>query len=260
MDDSKNKSVTASLSEKEIRRYALQIAIPFIGIDGQQKLKSAKVLVVGAGGKGTSVLQNLSTIGVGMLGISDNCPVEESSLSRQYLYGNSDLGKQKAIISKQKLQEINHLVKYELHNVYLSRENILAISRPYDILVDTTDNFTARYLINDAAITLNKPLVFCQTLNGEGLVSVFNYRNGPSLRCLYPEPVVAEESVSGKQFSCHVALMSMLGAITANEVSKIILDQETVLSGKVLRINAAEYSFSTSGIIKKPKNFNIPFD
>lgn len=241
------------LSEKELRRYALQISSPQMGLPGQEKLKLARVLVVGAGGKGTCVLQNLATIGVGKLGISDNYPVQESELSRQYLYGNSDLGKQKAIISKQKLQGINHLVEYELHNVCLNEKNIRQICKGYDVIVDATDNFHARYLINDAAIALNLPLVFCQTLNGEGLVSVFNYQGGPSLRCLYPEPV--KDSGSEKNFVCQVTLMTMLGGVVANEVIKIILNMESALNGNLMTIDSSTYSANFRIIKKNPANF-----
>lgn len=255
MEDKTVQLSSKILSEREIRRYDLQIANTSLGLAGQEKLKQSKVLVIGAGGKGTSILQNLATVGVGKLGISDNYHVKEDSLSRQYLYGNTDLGKQKAIVSKQKLHEINHLVKYELHNVYLNEKNILPICEPYDILVDATDNFPARYLIHKASIELDKPLIFSRTLSGEGLVSVFNYMNGPSLKCLYPS-TVAKDVEDEKIFSCHVALMSMLGAIVANEVIKVILGMETVLSGNLLTINTRDYSFTQSPIQKNSENFN----
>ena len=225
MEEPASNSSSSVLSEKEMRRYALQIGMPSIGQEGQEKIKKAKVLVIGAGGKGSSVLQNLATVGVGKIGICDNYPVQENELARQYLYGNSDLGKQKAIISKQKLVEINHLVDYELHNVCLNENNINLICYPYDILIDATDNFPARYLINDAAINLGKPLIYGEVINGLGLVSVFNYKEGPSFRCLYPEPIKKSERPYATDFSCQVAVMSIIGSIIANETLKIILTQ-----------------------------------
>lgn len=243
------------LTDKEIRRYALQISMTAIGQEGQEKIKQAKVLVIGAGGKGGSVLQNLATIGVGKIGICDNYPVQENELARQYLYGNKDLGKQKAIISKQKLVEINHFVDYELHNVCLNENNINLICYPYDILIDTTDNFPSRYLINDAAISLGKPLIYGEVSDGIGLVSVFNYMEGPSLRCLYPVPVKKSEKPGSNAFACQVSVMSIIGSIIANETLKVILSLETVLNGNLLQFNGGNYSFSFKKIEKNQSNF-----
>lgn len=255
MEEPASNSSSSVLSEKEIRRYALQIGMPAIGQEGQEKIKKAKVLVIGAGGKGSSVLQNLATVGVGNIGICDNYPVQENELARQYLYGNSDLGKQKAIISKQKLIEINHLVDYELHNVCLNENNINLICYPYDILIDTTDNFPSRYLINDAAISLGKPLIYGEVVNGLGLASVFNYKGGPSLRCLYPEPVKKSERPGATDFSCQVAVMSIIGSIISNEILKVILAKETILSGNLLRFDGGSYSISLEKIVKNQSNF-----
>jgi adenylyltransferase/sulfurtransferase len=255
MEEPVGKSLSTVLSEKEVRRYALQINMSAIGKEGQEKIKQTKVLVIGAGGKGSSVLQNLATIGVGKLGICDNYPVQENELSRQYLYGNSDLGKQKAIISKQKLQVINHLIEYELHNVCLNENNINLICYPYDILIDATDNFPARYLINDAAIHLKKPLIYGEVINGLGFTSVFNYRGGPSFRCLFPEPVKKENRAVCSGFSCQVATMSIIGSIIANETIKIILSKDTILSGNLLQFDGGSYTFTFKKINRNPDNF-----
>lgn len=243
------------LTEKEIRRYALQIGMTAIGQEGQEKIKQAKVLVIGAGGKGGSVLQNLATVGVGKIGICDNYPVQENELARQYLYGNKDLGKQKAIISKQKLLEINHFVDYELHNVCLNENNINLICYPYDILIDTTDNLPSRYLINDAAVSLGKPLIYGEINNGIGFVSVFNYMEGPSLRCLYPAPVKKSEKPGSNTFACQVSVMSIIGSIIANETLKIILSMETILNGNLLQFDGGNYAFSFKKIEKNQSNF-----
>ncbi len=243
------------LSEKEIRRYAKQMEIPAIGLKGQEKIKQSKVLVVGAGGKGTTILQNLASAGVGKLGISDNFPVEEKELSRQYLYGNSDLGKQKAIVSKQKLLKINHFVHYELHNVCLSESNIKSICKSYDILIDATDNFASRYLINDTAISLGKPMIFGMVKDPIGMVSVFNYMDGPSLRCLFPEKPAHANIKNSTEFINMVSLMGIIGSIVANETIKVILEIPSKLSGNLLKFNARDFSITFEKIKKNQKYF-----
>ncbi|MBN1598386.1 MAG: HesA/MoeB/ThiF family protein [Bacteroidales bacterium] len=243
------------LSDKEIRRYTLQISIPELGLSGQEKIKQSKVLVIGAGGKGTSVLQNLAAVGIGKLGISDNYIVNENELSRQYLYGNSDLGKQKAIVSKQKLVDINHYVNYELHNVCLNKVNILKICNKYDILIDATDNFPAHYLINDAAVELGIPMIYGDVSDSAGIISVFNYNDGPSFRCLFPEAQNKNKTSKHLGFACQVTLMSIIGSIMANETLKVILDIENTLNGKLLKFDMINYSFRSSIIKKNPDNF-----
>lgn len=242
------------LSPKEIRRYAIQIASRSVGIVGQEKLKQAKVLIIGAGGKGTAILQNLASSGIGTLGISDNSFVEEAELSRQFLYGNGDLGKQKAIISKQKLLEINHMVEYQLHNVCLDVNNIDRICTDYDILIDATDNFPTRYLINDAAVKLNKPMLFGFVEGAMGMVSVFNYKNGPSLRCLFPK-VPEGFGYESEDFMAQTSILNIVGAIIANETIKVILGMDTPLSGNLLKFYGSKYSFEFEPIQKNPENF-----
>lgn len=244
------------LTGKEIRRYALQIGLPDLGMAGQEKIKQSKILVIGAGGKGTSALENLVSLGIGKIGICDNFPVQENELSRQHLYGTSDLGKQKAIIARQKLREINHSVDFQIHNVCLTKDNILGICEPYDALIDATDNFSAHYLINDSAIKLNKPLIFGSVFGFVGKVSVFNYKGGPSLRCAYSKPEVSENSGNSKEFSCQLTLISIIGAIIANEAIKVLLDKESMLNGNLLTIDTGNYAFSTKKITKNPENFS----
>ncbi len=243
------------LSQQEIRRYALQIGSPSIGLKGQEKIKQAKVLVVGAGGKGTTVMQNLATLGIGKIGISDNFIVEEHELSRQHLYGNNDLGKQKAIVSKQKLIEINHFVDYELHNVCLSETNIKSICQNYDILIDATDNFSSRYLISDTAVSLGKPMIFGMVNDSTGIVSVLNYMGGPSLRCLFPEIPVAGQTENSGDFSCQVSLMGIIGSLIANETIKIIFGKSSSLSGNVLKYDAGNFTIAFEKIEKNQENF-----
>ncbi len=245
------------LSEREIRRYSQQIELHSVGLKGQEEIKKAKVIVIGAGGKGTSVMQHLTSLGIGKLGITDNYQVEESCLSRQRLYGNSDLGKQKAIVTKQKLMEINHYVDFELHNVCLSESNILNICGEYDILLDATDNYPSRYLINDTAIKLNKPFIFGAVVNNEIRVSVFNYQNGPSLRCLYPKPPKENKDSASQDLLAPGILTGIAGAVMANEVVKVILKLPTSLSGALYIFNMNDYTTSLNPVKKQSSNFNM---
>lgn len=256
MNSTNGNNQSEILTNKEIRRYALQIGAPEIGIVGQEKIKGASILVIGAGGKGTSALENLVSLGIGKIGISDNFPVQEGELSRQHLYGSDDLGKQKAIIAQQKLKEINNLVDFQLHNVCLTKDNISGICESYDILIDATDNFPAHYLINDAAVKLNKPLIFGSVFGNVGNISVFNYMNGPSFRCAYPKPDSIEKSEQRGEFSCHLALISIIGTIMANEAIKVVLQMKTMLNGSILTIDTRNYSFSEKEITKNPENFS----
>jgi len=243
------------LTEKEKRRYAQQINFAGLGISGQEKIKKSKILVIGAGGKGSSALQNLASAGVGTLGICDNYRVTEDQLSRQHLYGDGDLGKQKAIISREKLNRINHSVNYQLHNVCLSEENIDLILSAYDMLIDATDNFPAHYLISDAAIRLNKPVVYGAVDGTNGYISVFNYKGGPSLRCCYPNPLKENKLASDNGFACQVTVINIVSSIMANEALKIIVGRDTRLNGNMLIVDAANYKFSVKGINKNPLNF-----
>lgn len=243
MDTNTQAHQSEILTPKEIRRYNLQIGLPGLGMKGQEKLKNSSVLVIGAGGKGSSVLENLVTVGTGRIGISDNFPVQEQDLSRQHLYGNGDLGKQKAIIARQKLQEINHLVDLQLHNVCLNKDNIGPIAARYDVLVDATDNFPAHYLIDETSKNLKKPLIFGSFFNSQGYVSVFNYGHGGSLKDTYPQPE-KETGYTGNGFACQVTLMSIIGAIMANETIKVLLGMDSVLAGNILVIDSASYTLN----------------
>ena len=245
------------LSDKEFRKYAYQIRLPSVGIEGQEKLKRAKVIVIGAGSKGTTVMQNLATAGIGEIGISDNYIVEEKSLPKQRLYGDGDIGKQKAIVSRQKLAGINQLVEYELYNICIDKSNILDICAKYSVIVDATDNFPVKYLLNDAAVILRKPLVFGHVSNSVGMVSVFNHNNGPSLRCLFPDIPSDNKNPELENITSVGILYDITGTIMANEVLKILLNIENTLSGKLLNFNILNYAISFQKINKNPKNLEI---
>ncbi len=239
------------LSDLEIRRYSQQINLPSVSLKGQEKIKQSKVLIIGAGGKGTNVMQNLVAAGIGKLGISDNYLVEENILPNQRLYGNRDLGKQKAIISKQKLKEINYLVDIELHNICLSENNIDQICENYDILVDATNNFPSHYLINDASIRLNKPVVYGSVIKSQGQIAVFNYNNGPSFRYLFPEMLSNTEDPNMTEVTSIGIINNIVGTFMANEVLKIILGFKNVISGGVLIFNLPNYSIEFKKNINK---------
>jgi adenylyltransferase/sulfurtransferase len=239
------------LSGLEIRRFSQQIELPSVGLSGQEKIKKSKVLVAGAGSKGTSLMQHLVTAGIGRIGISDNFPVEEKMLPNQTLYGNGDLGKQKAIIAKYKLSDINHCTEIELHNVYLSEKNCTQICNDYDILVDATDNLAAHHLINDTAIRLNKPVIYGSVCNSQARISVFNYNNGPSFRCMYNQ-ITEKKETSRIDGIANMGIISCIaGTIMANEVLKVILGLPFTLSGKLMLFEVSGYAMKIIEISKE---------
>jgi sulfur-carrier protein adenylyltransferase/sulfurtransferase len=246
------------LSPREIRRYGKQIMIPEIGLEGQEKLKQAKVLVVGAGGLGCPVLQYLAVAGIGKIGIIEFDKVDESNLQRQVLYGSLDVGKLKSIIAKSRLEHLNDLVALDLYNLKLGAGNSLQILKNYDVIVDATDNFDARYVISDSCVILNKPMVHGAIYKFEGQVSVFNYKEGPTYRCF--NPGINRDKIRNPK-PADVGLMGVLPGITgtfmANEVLKIITGAGSVLSGKLLIFNIYENSFRTLTIRNIPENHTI---
>ena len=225
------------LSKEELARYSKQIILPEIKQEGQEKLCAAKVLVIGAGGLGCPVLQYLTATGVGTIGIADGDTVDLSNLQRQVLYTEQEIGQSKAAIAEKKLHALNPNVKIQTHPVYINSSNALEIMQDYDIIVDGSDNFDTRYLINDACVMLNKPMVSGAIYKFEGQVSVFNYHNGPTYRCIFPEPPATDESPNCADIGVIAALPGIIGSIQANEVIKIITGIGDVLSGKLLVID-----------------------
>ena len=246
------------LSQREIRRYSKQIMIPEIGATGQEKLKQAKVLVIGAGGLGCPVLQYLTTAGVGTIGIAEFDLVNESNLQRQLLYGSADVGKLKSIIAKDRLEHLNPFVNLEIFNLRVDSSNSIRLLQNYDVIVDATDNLSARYTINDACITLNKPMVHGAIYKYEGAISVFNYQGGATYRCYNPE---TEEPNIKNPLPIEVGLFGVLpgiiGSYMANEVIKIITGTGEILSGKVLLINILNNTFNIITVTNIPGNHNI---
>ncbi len=240
-------------SPSERTRYSRQFALPNVGLAGQEKLKFAKVLCIGAGGLGSPVLFYLAAAGVGTLGIVDEDTVELSNLQRQILYTTKDLAQGKAATAKDRLLELNPHVHIIAHPVRLTQDNALEILQDYDIVVDGTDNFYTHYLINDACFHLKKPLVYASIAQFEGHCSVFNINEGPCYRCLYaappPEgliPNCAEGGVFG-------VLPGLVGTIQGIEVIKLILDLGQSLVGRLLTINTLGMQFQEWPIQRDPK-------
>jgi adenylyltransferase/sulfurtransferase len=239
-----------------LSRYNRHIILKEIGEKGQNKLTNTKVLVVGAGGLGCPVLQYLTAAGIGTLGIIDYDIVEKSNLQRQVLFGTSSLGKNKALAAKERLEDLNNTIKINAYAEKLTYKNALVLFQKYDIVVDGTDNFEARYLINDASIITKKPLVYGGIYKFEGQVSVFNYNNGPSYRCLFPNPPKKGEIPNCAEVGVLGVLPGIIGSMQANEVLKIILGLGNVLSGKVLYYNALTAELTKINIKKSNKEIN----
>lgn len=245
------------LTNEEIKRYARHLSLDEVGEDGQQKLKAAKVLVVGAGGLGCPVLQYLSAAGIGTIGIIDGDIVEQSNLQRQVLYSVNDVGSSKAEVAAKKLVAQNPLITIVSHSVYLTPINALEILSGYDLVIDGSDNFATRYLVNDACVILNKILVFGSIYKFEGQISVFNYLHGPTYRCLYPDPPRAGEVPNCAEIGVLGVLPGICGTLMANEALKIILGRGEILSGKLLAFNAMQLEFNVFTIELNPLNKRI---
>ncbi len=242
------------LNPQELKRYNRHIILPEIGMEGQQKLKLAKVLVIGAGGLGCPLLQYLAAGGVGTIGVVDSDKVDESNLHRQILYSSNDIGKNKTDVAAKKLSELNPFIKIISIVSYLNSENALQLFSDFDIIIDGSDNFATRYLVNDACVILNKPFVSGSIYKFQGQVSVFNFNDGPTYRCLYPEPGdipnCAEVGVLG-------VLPGIVGCLMANETIKIIIGKGEILSGKLLVFDSLTMQFNTFEFSSVAENKNI---
>ncbi len=244
---------TKILKQEEKERYSRQIRLTEIGEAGQKKLKSSSVLVIGAGALGCSVLQYLTAAGTGTLGIVDNDWVETSNLQRQVLYGTDDISKPKPLAAKEKLKLLNPNVIFRTHFVRLNRDTALKILNGYEIVVDCTDNFATRYLINDACVILNKPLVYGAILKFSGQVMVLNYMNGPTLRCIFPDPPHPLEVPSCAESGVIGSIAGIIGSIQATEVIKMITGSGKLLSGKMLILDSLDFSAELISIHRDPE-------
>jgi adenylyltransferase/sulfurtransferase len=242
----------ADLSVDEIRRYSRHLIIPDVGVAGQKRLKNAKVLCVGAGGLGSPALMYLAAAGVGTLGIVDFDTVDESNLQRQIIHGVSDIGKSKALSAAESIREINPYVEVVIHDTALDRDNVKEIFSGYDLIVDGTDNFATRYMVNDAAVLLGKPYVWGSIYRFDGQASVFWAEHGPCYRCLYPEPPPPGMVPSCAEGGVLGVLCASIGAIQVTEAIKLLTGIGDPLVGGLMVYDALEMSYRKIKVRKDP--------
>ncbi|HZN73268.1 MAG TPA: adenylyltransferase/sulfurtransferase MoeZ [Micromonosporaceae bacterium] len=242
----------ADLSVEEIRRYSRHLIIPDVATAGQKRLKNARVLCVGAGGLGSPALMYLAAAGVGTLGIVDFDTVDESNLQRQVIHGVSDIGRSKAESAAASIREINPLVNVVIHNTALDRDNVFDIFGQYDLIVDGTDNFATRYLVNDACVLLGKPYVWGSIYRFDGQASVFWAAQGPCYRCLYPEPPPPGMVPSCAEGGVLGVLCASIGSIQVTEAIKLLTGIGEPLVGRLMVYDALEMSYRTIKVHKDP--------
>jgi sulfur-carrier protein adenylyltransferase/sulfurtransferase len=245
-------STLNELTPGEIERYSRHLVIPEVGMEGQQKLKSTRVLLIGAGGLGSPMGMYLAAAGVGKIGIVDFDTVSHSNLQRQIIYSTNDVGHPKGELAKERLHEINPNVEVIVYDTKLTKDNALDIIKDYDIVADGSDNFATRYLVNDTCVLLSKPFVYASILRFEGQVSFFNSVNGPCYRCLYPQPPNAGDVPSCEEGGVLGVLPGIIGSIQANEVIKYIIGKGELLSGRLLLLDALKMSFREVKFEKDP--------
>ncbi|WP_019816578.1 adenylyltransferase/sulfurtransferase MoeZ [Saccharomonospora saliphila] len=251
----------AELTKEEVARYSRHLIIPDVGMDGQKRLKNAKVLVIGAGGLGSPALLYLAAAGVGTLGVIDFDVVDESNLQRQVIHGQSDIDKPKAVSAKESVAEVNPYVTVRLHQEQLTSDNALDVFRDYDLILDGTDNFSTRYLVNDAAVLLGKPYVWGSIFRFEGQVSVFweDAPNGKGLnyRDLYPEPPPPGMVPSCAEGGVLGVLCASIGSIMVTEAVKLITGIGDPLLGRLISYDALEMRYREVKIRKDPETPKI---
>ena len=241
------------LSVDEVRRYSRHLIIPDVGMSGQKRLKNAKVLCVGAGGLGSPALMYLAAAGVGTLGIVEFDTVDESNLQRQIIHGQKDIGRSKAESARDSVLEINPYVNVQLHEVRLDSTNVMEIFADYDLIVDGTDNFATRYLVNDACVLLKKPYVWGSIYRFDGQASVFWAEHGPCYRCLYPEPPPPGMVPSCAEGGVLGVLCASIGSIQVTEAIKLLAGIGDPLVGRLMVYDALEMSYRQVKIHKDPQ-------
>ena len=252
-DDVKDDDVEdIGLTHDEIARYSRHLLLPDIGVEGQKKLKHAKVLIIGTGGLGAPLALYLAAAGIGTIGLIDYDVVEESNLQRQIIHSTRDLGRPKVASAKDRIKGVNPLVHVEMHNTMLSSTNAFEIMKNYDIIADGTDNFQTRYLVNDACVLLGKPNVYGSVFQFDGQASVFCVKGGPCLRCLHPSPPPPGLVPSCAEGGVLGVLPGIVGVIQATEAIKLIVGGAKSLSGRLLVFDAWRMSFRTLNLEKDP--------
>lgn len=228
---------------QEFLRYNRQTILPEIGDEGQEKLKKARVLVIGAGGLGCPVLQYIATAGIGFIGIMDFDTIEIHNLHRQILYTENEIGKEKAIIAKELVSKLNPLIEVEAINAKLTSENASTIIQQYDVIVDGSDNFATRYLVNDTCVQFQKPLIYGSILKFEGQVAVFNHNGSKNLRDLFPEMPDPKEVPNCNLNGVLGTLPGIIGTMMAHETLKLILELPT-LKNELVLFNTLNWGFT----------------
>ncbi|HEV7798128.1 MAG TPA: molybdopterin-synthase adenylyltransferase MoeB [Pyrinomonadaceae bacterium] len=242
-----------SLSNEEIARYSRHLIMPEVGLEGQRKLKAASVLMIGTGGLGAPVGMYLAAAGVGRIGLVDFDVVEASNLQRQIIHGTADIGRPKIESARDRLRDINPHIEIETHETRLTSQNALALFANYDIVVDGTDNFPTRYLVNDACVLTGKPNIYGSIFRFEGQASVFWAKQGACYRCLYPEPPPPGLVPSCAEGGVLGVLPGIVGAIQATETIKLILGAEDTLVNRLLLFDAWQMKFREFKLRKDPK-------
>lgn len=250
---------TITFNKKELERYSRHLIIPEFNIDGQRKLKKAKVLVVGAGGLGSPLLLYLTAAGVGTIGILDFDLVDETNLQRQVLFSTDDVGESKVKAARKRLEKLNPYIKFITHENRLTSSNALEIIKDYDLVADGTDNFPTRYLVNDACVLLGKPNVYASIFRFEGQMSVFNYTNekgetGPNYRDLFPAPPPPGLVPSCAEGGVIGVLPGIIGSLQANEVIKVITGVGEPLSGRLFLFDALSFETRVLKLMKDQDN------
>ena len=248
-----NSPAVGELDGDEIRRYGRHLVMPEVGLEGQARLKAASVLVIGAGGLGSPVSMYLAAAGVGRLGLADYDLVDESNLQRQILYGTSDVGRPKLQAAASRLREINPHIEVVEHAERVEAANAMRLVSDYDVVVDGSDNFPTRYLINDSSLHLRIPVVHGSALRFEGSVSLFQPYRGPCYRCLFPEPPPPELSPSCGEAGVLGAVTGIIGAMQAAESVKWLVGTGTALSGRLLVYDALEARWTDLAFPRDPQ-------
>ncbi len=244
---------TATLSKEEILRYSRHLIMPEVGLEGQLKLKQARVLLIGTGGLGAPLGLYLAAAGVGRIGLVDFDTVDFTNLQRQVMFSTADVGRPKLAAARERLAALNPEIQLDTYETRLTSENALDILRPYDVVVDGTDNFPTRYLVNDACVLLGKPNVYGSIFRFEGQVSVFGMPEGPCYRCLYPEPPPPGLVPSCAEGGVLGVLPGIIGAIQAMETIKLLLGRGEPLVGRLLLFDALAMRFRELRLRKNPE-------
>ncbi len=247
-----NTGMTTSLTHEEILRYSRHLLIPEVGLGGQEKLKDSSALVIGTGGLGSPVSLYLAAAGVGRIGLVDYDRVDPTNLQRQVIHGTSTVGVLKVESARARLLDLNPGIRVDIYNEPFTSENAMRIAEPYDIIIDGTDNFPTRYLSNDVAVFLGKPLVYGSIFRFDGQASVFDARHGPCYRCLFPEPPPPGMVPSCAEGGVLGVLPGTIGTIQATEALKLLLGLGASLAGKLLLYNALDLSFDYVNLQKNP--------